>query len=225
MKPLVSIIIPCYCAAGHLKRTVGEILYVFSTQDRYEVQIILVDDCSPDGGETAAVIRRLSRDRRITGILLPENLGQSGAKLQGVPIARGQYAVFMDDDGQHNPRDIFKMLPLLSGPVHLVYAQFRAQRESLPRVLMSRLTNLLLTFTTGKPLRLTITSFFAIDAEALKALKSYRSEHPFVGEYLWHTFGRGCVGTVLVTHRKRRDGKSTYTLKKMIRAFVDLNAS
>ena len=164
-KQKVSVIIPCYRSERYLEGTVNEILQSFQNHREYLPELILVEDHSPDG--TAAVVRELGKRPGITAVCLPENLGQARAKLQGVSYASGDAAVFMDDDGQHDPEGIFLLLEKLgtgySSPgqsfhdnyhentFHLVYAQFPEKKESLPRRAASFLTNLIVCITTGKP--------------------------------------------------------------------------
>ena len=231
----ISVIIPCYRSEKYLEETVDEILQSFQRHGEFLPELILVEDHSPDG--TAAVVKKLGERPGITAVCLPENLGQARAKLQGVSFASGDAAVFMDDDGQHDPEGIFLLLEKLGfyasssgispgrNALHLVYAQFPEKKESLPRRAASFLTNLVLCATTGKPRELVITSFFAVDREALEALREYRSEKPFIGGYVWHCFGKKSVAWVRIPHRNREHGRSTYSLKKLIRTFWNLNTS
>ncbi|MBQ7370838.1 MAG: glycosyltransferase [Blautia sp.] len=206
-----------------MKDTVIEILDSFSAQSEYLPRLILIDDCSPD--HTSEVIKELSVDQRITGIYLSQNMGQSRAKMQGIPYIKGSLAVFMDDDGQHDPKGIFTLIHKLSSTKHIVYAKFPEQKESAFRRLTSRVTNVVLSITTGKPFGLTITSFFAVDATAIEALRDYQSSRPFIGGYLWYLFGQKSVCTADVPHRTRKVGTSTYSFKKLIQTFLALNMS
>ena len=227
----ISVIIPCYRSEKYLEETVEEILQSFQKHGEFVPELILVDDHSPDG--TAAVVEKLGDRPGITAVCLTENLGQARAKLQGVSCASGDAAVFMDDDGQHDPEGIFLLLDKLDlrsfssgrNGLHLVYAQFPKKKESLQRRAASFLTNLVLCVTTGKPGKLVITSFFAVDREALDALREYRSEKPFTGAYVWHCFGKKSVAGIRIPHRNREYGSSTYSLKKLIRTFWNLNTS
>ena len=131
----ISVIIPCYRSEKYLEETVEEILQSFQKHGEFVPELILVDDHSPDG--TAAVVEKLGDRPGITAVCLTENLGQARAKLQGVSCASGDAAVFMDDDGQHDPEGIFLLLDKLDlrsfssgrNGLHLVYAQFPKKRK------------------------------------------------------------------------------------------------
>ena len=228
-KTLISVIIPCYCSGACLEDTVRGIQTAFAANPSFRLQLILVDDASPDDGQTAAAIHRLCRKSPdITGIFLKNNLGQARAKMAGLKAAAGRYAVFMDDDGQHDPACLFGLIEALQNSpacVHIAYAQFPVLRETLPRRLASHVHNLILTFTVHKPAGLTITSYFAVDARALQALREYQTRKPFIGGYLMCLFGPQTAAAVPVSHRTRQSGTSTYSLGKLFKAFFALHTS
>lgn len=224
---LITVIIPCYRSEHYIEQTADEIFAAFRRRASYRLQLILIDDASPD--QTAGKIRDLCEryPGTVSGIYLPVNNGQARAKMCGIPKARGKFAVFMDDDGQHDPEKIFDLIEALKQDpgLRMVYAQFPVQKESLPRRMASEITSLGLCLTAGKRAGLKITSFFAVDSRALAALRKYKSSRPFIGGYIWHVFGKNAVGTVLIPHRQRISEKSSYSLKKLFRTWYALNTS
>lgn len=84
-------------------------------------EIILVVDGSPD--DTYAVARDLEKaDSRVHAVLLRRNFGQHHASLAGIARARFETTVLMDDDLQHRPEEIHKLLkPLVDPLVDVVY--------------------------------------------------------------------------------------------------------
>lgn len=92
MKSLVSIIIPIYKVELYLKRCLDSVL----NQTYTNLEIILVDDGSPDGcpqicDEYAA------KDKRIA-VIHKENGGLSDARNAGLDICKGKYISFIDSD-------------------------------------------------------------------------------------------------------------------------------
>ena len=214
---LVSIIIPCYCSEQFLDKTVSGIQAAFSGRSDFACQIILVNDGSPDG--TSQVIRRICRkDENVLGVDLAHNAGQARAKLTGVRFAKGSEAVFMDDDGQHPEDGIFALLEKIQEGYDLVYAQFPVQKEALWRRLGSRFASLTLDRKGAKPEGIRITSFFAVSRKSLDMLREYHSPSPFIGGYLMSRNVR--VAGIPMEHRERKTGKSGYTLKKLIQAWL-----
>ena len=184
MCSLISVVIPCFRSQSYLKQTVLEIRKAFETNKNYTCQIILIDDGSPDG--TWEVIRCLCRSfSEIIGIRLSSNFGQARARMAALPHIKGDYAVFMDDDGQHPPMAIFSLVQKLSEGYDLVYARFPKLKESLFRKAASSLSDRTLTAVTKKPKDLRITSFFALSSFALSSLGDYQSPYIFLGGYLF----------------------------------------
>lgn len=96
--PVVSVLIPAFNVADYLDKSVGSAL----AQD-VAVEVLVVDDCSTDGGATAAAIRRLEADPRVRGFRLPVNGGPSAARNKGLDEARGEWVAFLDADDWFAP--------------------------------------------------------------------------------------------------------------------------
>lgn len=218
MSQLISIIIPCFRSEHYLETTVLEILELFSTQNKYTAEIILVDDGSPD--QTYRTIQTLCHHHpEIIGIRLSRNYGQARARMAGLSYAKGDCIVFMDDDGQHPASGILSLSQKIFEDYDLVYSQFPTQKESFFRRLSSKITNRCLTAVTKKPANVKITSFFAISRFAADALARYQSPYIFLGGYLFEITKR--VTTVEIQHRSRINGTSTYTFKKLYSMWLD----
>ena len=89
---LVSIIVPVYKVEKYLRECVDSIL----RQTYRELQIILIDDGSPDGSGAICDEYAL-RDDRIT-VIHSENGGLSAARNRGLALCEGEYVLFVDSD-------------------------------------------------------------------------------------------------------------------------------
>lgn len=94
----VSIVVPCYNAAQYLDRCVESL--VNQTVGIDNLEIILVDDASTDGGQTWSRIAETEKKfpDSVIAIALPENLRQGGARNAGISYASGEYLMFCDAD-------------------------------------------------------------------------------------------------------------------------------
>lgn len=91
MKPLVSVIIPCYNVQAYVNDCVDSVL-----ANSYEnLEIILVDDGSTD--DTARLIAPYAADPRVA-ITTKPNGGISSARNAGLDVAQGAYILFIDSD-------------------------------------------------------------------------------------------------------------------------------
>ena len=85
------------------------------------VEVVLVYDNGPDSSDE--VIRRLARARSfVRPVWLSRNYGQHAATLAGMASTSADWIVTLDEDGQHNPADIPRLLDVaLDEQVPLVY--------------------------------------------------------------------------------------------------------
>ena len=106
----VSFCIPCYKSEQTLTKVVDEIrTSMEEISDKYEYEIILVNDASPDG--TFNVISKLvDTYPNITGIDLAKNFGQHAALMAGFAHVTGDILVCLDDDGQTPANEVGKLL-------------------------------------------------------------------------------------------------------------------
>lgn len=213
MKETVSFVIPCYRSEHTLESVVAEICGTMKESERYDHEIILVNDCSPDG--TWAVIRRLCQENgRITGINFARNFGQHAALMAGLRQSRGEYVVCLDDDGQTPANEVGKLLEKLEEGYDAVYASYARKRHSLFRNLGSRVNELMTRVMLEKPRELYISSYFAVRRFVVEDMVRYENSYPYViGLVLRATKN---IANVEVDHRERQEGSSGYTLKKLL---------
>lgn len=92
MKKLVTVIVPVYKVEAYLERCVDSILQ----QDYRDLEIILVDDGSPDAsGEICD--RYAKRDERVK-VIHKANGGLGPARNSALDLAKGEYVFFVDSD-------------------------------------------------------------------------------------------------------------------------------
>jgi hypothetical protein len=99
--PVVSVVIPVYRSEAIIQGTVKEIQEALAPWCATH-EIVLVNDCSPDGSR-AVLEAMAATDPRIRPVHLMRNFGQHNAIMAGLHQARGRFIVTMDDDGQHDP--------------------------------------------------------------------------------------------------------------------------
>jgi polyisoprenyl-phosphate glycosyltransferase len=125
----ISVVVPVYRGEQTLESLLDEIVPLTTSQSSSSgtsirvSEVILVHDGAPDGSDRVISIlaERLSF---VTPIWLSRNFGQHAATLAGMASTNGDWVVSLDEDGQHNPRDIFHMLDVaLEHDAQLVYAK------------------------------------------------------------------------------------------------------
>lgn len=106
-EPLISVIVPVYRTEPYLRRCVDSIL----TQVHYNLELILIDDGSPDGCPVICDTYAAS-DPRVR-VVHQVNKGPSAARNAGLDIARGNYISFVDSDDWVDPDYLSYLLHLL----------------------------------------------------------------------------------------------------------------
>jgi len=104
--PLISIILPTHNRRELLLRAIDSVL----KQTHQDLEVIVVDDASTDGTQTAVL--ELS-DERIRYIRLPENAGACAARNRGLDMARGSFIAFQDSDDVFHGDKLEKQLAYL----------------------------------------------------------------------------------------------------------------
>ena len=119
MNKEISIIIPAYNSENSIAELIKLIECKLSSYFD-NLEIIIVDDCSRDN--TFNKIKELNTiDINIKAFRLKYNVGQQNALLCGLRNADYSYAATIDDDLQHNPKDIIKLFEALKCDYDIIY--------------------------------------------------------------------------------------------------------
>jgi undecaprenyl-phosphate 4-deoxy-4-formamido-L-arabinose transferase len=207
----ISIVVPAYNSHGSLPELVIRLRKLFAGFLPFE--IIIVNDGSSDG--SWLVIERLSAEYpEIQGIDLMRNYGQHNALLAGVRAAHHDVIVTIDDDLQHPPEEVPKLVAKLAEGYDVVYGTPERAEHELWRNVASRVTKLALQSTMGASTARNVSAFRAFRTHLRDAFANYQSS--FVSIDVLLTWGTKRFGAVAVRHEPRRIGSSNYTLSKLV---------
>ncbi len=214
----VSFVIPCYRSAktvGAVTREIGETM---AAMPQYDYEIVLVNDCSPD--DTWEVIRGLAaNDKHIAAVDLAKNFGQHAALMCGMRHSRGDFVVCLDDDGQTPADEVGKLLEKLEEGYDVVYASYEDKRESGFRKFGSGVNRRMTEIMLGKPKELELNSYFAARRFLVDEMLRYEHGYPYVMGLVLRSTKRIC--NVPVHHRAREEGRSGYTLAKLLSLWMN----
>ena len=101
----------------------------------------------------------------------------------------------------------------------MVYARYQRKQHSGLRNLGSRVNGIMTESLLNKPKELYISSYFAAKRFVVDEMLQYKNAFPYVIGLVLRTTNKIC--NVDVKHRAREDGKSGYTLKKLIGLWVN----
>ena len=208
----VSVVIPVYGSEATLQPLIERIFQTLTpVTSRFEV--ICVDDDSPD--RVWGVLERLCSQYgdRLLAIRLMRNFGQHNATMCGLKVARGQVVVTMDDDLQHRPEDLPRLLQHLEDTgLDVAYGTYARKAHSAYRNLGSWALNSVFRRLLGVPVG--FSSFRAIRRQAVRPITSYDLNYTFIDGLLGWTTTR--IGETEVSHEPRRTGRSGYGFAKLL---------
>jgi undecaprenyl-phosphate 4-deoxy-4-formamido-L-arabinose transferase len=208
----ISAVIPVYNSQSCLEvlsKRLSDVLAQCS--DDYE--IILVNDGSRDASWDT-ICRLVQADPRVKGINLMRNYGQHNALLAGIRAASRQLVVTMDDDLQHPPEEIPKLLDKLNEGYDVVYGSPKEGRHSFSRNIASQITKLALCSVMNVRIAPKVSAFRVFRTSLRNAFADYQAPHPSIDVLLsWATTRFSFVD---VRHESRKIGKSNYTLLKLV---------
>ncbi len=225
MKPAmplkISIVIPVYNGEKTIEALFLAILKFFKEQAKaWSFEVIFVHDCGKDN--SWAVIQQLKakHPKLIKAIQLTRNYGQHNALICGFKYVTGDFLVTMDEDLQHQPKDIATLLEMQSqGDYDVVYGKYKTLKHSFFRNLTSNIIRKLLSWAIPE-LHPEYTAFRLIRTDIAKQCIHMQNSYTFLDGYLsWITTH---VTSTLVDHQERLAGRSSYTLKKLINHTVNI---
>jgi glycosyltransferase involved in cell wall biosynthesis len=214
--PGLSFVIPLY----HSADTIGGVLKEIEPL-RVEggIEVILVNDGSTD--RTSEVVRSLIRSSQlpITLIEHARNYGEHNAVLTGWRHARGAHIVNLDDDGQNPPVEAVRMWQHAKATgLDVVFGHYDEKRHAGWRNVGSWFTNRMTDWALDKPPGFYLSSFRCVSAFAAKQVVAYAGPYPYIDGLLLQVTQR--IGSIPVRHEPRRAGRSTYTLRRLIRLWL-----
>jgi glycosyltransferase involved in cell wall biosynthesis len=200
---------------AELCRRLGEVLPRIAMQH----EIILVNDGSRD--RSWEMISKLSsRSPIVRGLNLMRNYGQHNALLCGIRAAKYDVIVTLDDDLQHPPEEIPRLLARLDEGFDVVYGAPETEQHGLLRALASRITRLALRAAIGSEIAKNVSAFRVFRTRLREAFADYQS--PFVSIDVLLTWATTRFGAISVPFQPRHSGSSNYTVGKLARHALDM---
>ena len=129
------------------------------------------------------------------------NYGQHNALLCGIRAAKYEVIVTMDDDLQHPPEEIPRLLARLEEGFDVVYGAPEAEQNGLLRAVASRITRLALRTAVGSDVAKNVSAFRVFRTQLREAFAGYQS--PFVSIDVLLTWATTRFGAITVPFQQR----------------------
>jgi dolichol-phosphate mannosyltransferase len=222
---MISVVLPTYNEREAIVAVVTEVLAV-ARQAGLEVEVVVVDDASPDG--TAFHLGETFRDEPAVRVWVRRGeRGLAGAVRRGLEEARGEILAVMDADGNHDP-SLLPLMVRLTDQFDVVVGSRFVPGGGMPisafRASGSRAFNLLVRLALGLPVWDSLSGYLALRRTWLGRLDADRV---FVGygdyaiRLLYHT--AACHGRILelpTVYRPRKGGTSKTRLRSAVFTYL-----
>ncbi len=215
----LSIVIPVFNSQDTLEDVLNQTESCLGKVDWVNsVEFIIVNDGSHDA--SAAVCEKLAERKNVCYINFTKNFGQHHALLCGYKEATGDIVVKMDDDLQTKPEDVPTLVQsLIDRDADVVFARFTNNSTSAIRQWGSWLNNKMATMLLEKPKGVTVSGFYAMRDYVVKNITTYTNPYPYIAGLIFRVTDN--IINVDLQQGKRAAGTSNYTLKKLIRLWVN----
>jgi glycosyltransferase involved in cell wall biosynthesis len=208
----ISVVVPVYNSEKSLLELCVRLEPILSTIAS-KSEIILVNDGSLDRS-WEVICQLASQYPHVRGFSLMRNYGQHNALLCGIRAARHEIIVTMDDDLQHPPEEIGKLLDKFAEGYDVVYGTPLHEQHGLWRDFASQTTKLALQASMGIEAARHVSAFRIFRTQLREAFAGYRS--PYVSIDVLLTWATRRFAAVQVRHDPRIIGQSNYTFRKLV---------
>ena len=219
MKIKLSIISPVYKAEAIVDELVKRIKEEAS-EITADFEIILVEDGGPDRS-WEKIKKNCEKDQRVKGIKLSRNFGQHYAISAGLEASKGEYVIVMDCDLQDNPKYFRELFKKAEQGVDIVYTIKEERSHGSLKNITANMFYWLFNYLVDNNLQGSdkVGSYSLLTRKVVEAYLSvgdYRKHYLMVLRWLGFNYD-----FIKIEHAKRFEGKSSYTIKKLINHALD----
>lgn len=214
----ISIVVPVYRSQESLRELYQRLVAVL-TGIGISFEILFVEDCG--GDNSWGVIQELAAgDERIRGFHMSRNYGQHNALLAGIRAAKGELIVTMDDDLQHPPEELPKLLDKIKERYDVVYGSPEKEQHGFFRDMASQITKMALQGAMGAETARHVSAFRVFRTQLRGAFADYRS--PSVNLDVLLTWATTRFTALPVRHEARKYGETGYNTRKLLKHAMNM---
>ncbi len=215
----ISIIIPAYNEEEALPPLYDRIKKLMDTMEKYEFELLFVNDGSKD--KTIEIIKQLRQeDNRICYVDLSRNFGKEIAMIAGLDYATGDCVIFMDADLQDPPELIPELVKYWEEGYDDVYAKRKSRKgETWLKKFTSKMYYKVLQSMTKVEIQRDTGDFRLLDRRCVNALKKLReSQRNTKSMFSWIGYKKK---EVLYNREPRVAGSTKWNYIKLMDLAID----
>jgi len=214
---MFSVVIPIFSCSVNIEELISRLECSLQNLSE-EYEILLINDASLESDWK--IIKKFAIDnKKLKGINLSRNFGQHYAITAGLVNAQGEWIIVMDCDLQDQPEEIVKLYNKAKEGFDIVYAKRTIRKDSFIKRKSSVLFYAILSYLTDTKQDSSIANFGIYNKKVIEAiLKMKDSIKYFPTMSQWVGFKKTSIN---VEHAKRNEGKSSYSIKKLLKLAFD----
>jgi len=215
----LSVLVPVYNSEKTIDPLVEEIIITLEPHFN-NIEIILVNDGSVDSSHDCALQVQKKYPKIVKYLRLARNFGEHNAVMCGLNYVTGDCVAIIDDDFQNPPSEILKIVSELQLGFDVVYSSYAKKRHSWFRNLGSKFNDIVATKLLMKPKGHYLSSFKVINRSLVNSIIQYKGPYPYIDGIIFRSTNN--ISYHLCDHEERKEGRSGYTLKKLIGLWLNM---
>lgn len=214
----ISVVIPCYNSENYITDVVHKTILALDESLDKEYEILLINDGSNDG--TLQKLKEISLiNNKIIVIDLTKNFGQANAMMAGYNYVTGDLIVHSDDDGQTPIEDLNKPINEINKGYDIVFGEITGRKQnSIIQNIATKVNNFTSTKLMGKPKNIHMGNFWICKRYIVNSIIKCTDPNPYIAGLFLNVSKN--YSSVPTNHHKRIEGKTKYTLSKMLNLWV-----
>ena len=212
----LSFVIPCYNSENTISKVIDDIINTVKKEDDYEV--ICVNDCSNDN--VIHVLKDIAKtNSKVKVISLAKNAGQHNAIMCGFRHTSGEIVICLDDDGQTDPKQCYRIIDMLDINTDIVFAKYNFIHQNIFRKFGSFINKVMSNWLLGIPKGVVTNSYFACKKFIIDEVVKYNNPYTFLSGLVFRTTNK--AKNVDIEHKSRISGSSGYSFMKLFSLWMN----
>ena len=208
----LSIVIPVFRGKSSLRELYQRLLVTLQSLN-ISFEILFVEDCGGDNS-WELILELAQEDNRVCGLRLSRNFGQHNALLAGIIAADGVLVATLDDDLQHPPEELPKLIDKIQEGYDVIYGASKQGPHGFFRNLASKITKITLQSAMGVDSAQNVSAFRVFRTQLRSGFEGNRIPEVNIDVLLAWTTTK--FATVFIRHEIRKYGKSGYTTCRLL---------
>jgi glycosyltransferase involved in cell wall biosynthesis len=218
----ISIVIPVFNAELTISSLVNKLIAEIA--DPYILEVVLVNDYSKDHSHQECMKLYNENKNIVKYLSLAKNFGEHNAVMAGLNKVTGDLVIIMDDDFQNPVEEVKKLIDFsINNDYDVVYTYYDEKKHKKWRNSGSRLNNYMANILLNKPKDLYLSSFKCLNKFLVNEIIKYDLPYPYIDGLILRSTAN--IGKIQVNHECRKEGKSGYTILKLIKLWSNMFTS